>query len=249
LDLHDFAFQGGAIMRFRFLLLLLLLTAFAVPALFADSRVPFHISFELFVETEYNRALSVLFYGGMQSAVSLYDSINLKGGISTGYEAETTAVSYFAGAELHAKPAFNLPFDIFLSFDYLANRYPSYKIDYLSYLPALGFSYKKTGLLAGYAFRDTFSGGSRSGREQFIFAIVRCRLIETSRYALEISLTNKEAFLAGNIASYHLSFLNVFAVNNNWSLTGLLKIYQTGSSALTANFYGAALGFGGRFTL
>jgi hypothetical protein len=215
----------------------------------ADSRIPLHISFEPFIETEYNRALSVLVYGGVQSVLSLYNSVNLKGGISTGYEAETTAVSYFAGAELHTKTAFDLPFDIFLSFDYLTNNYPSYEIIYQTYLPALGFGYKRAGLLGGYAFRNTLLGGSRSGTEQFIFAAVRYLLIETSRYTMEIALTNKEAFLAGNIASYHLSLLNIWTVNNKWSITGLLKIYQTGSSALTSNFYGAALGIGGRFTL
>jgi hypothetical protein len=236
-------------MHIRFLLLLLLLSVCSTPVPCAGSRVPIHISFEPFIETEYNRALSVLVYGGVQSALSLYDSVNLKGGISTGYEAESTAVSYFLGAELHTKTAFDLPFDIFLSFDYLANHYPSYEIVYQSYLPALGFGYKRAGLLGGYAFRDTFSGGSRSGTEQFIFAAVRYLLIKTSRYNMEIALTNKEAFLTGNIASYHLSLLNIWTVNNNCSIIGLLKIYQTGSYALTSNFYGAALSIGGRHTL
>ena len=71
----------------------------------------------------------------------------------------------------------------------------------------------------------------------------------TPRYTLEIALTNQEAFLTGNIASYHLAFLNRVTINKNWALTGLLKIYQTGSSALAANFYGAALNIGGRVTL
>ena len=192
---------------------------------------------------EYNR--NFYYYGELSiiGAVELNNRYTIKGGFSFGKTEYDTDIKSFIGARFN--PLTDKPLN--LSFSYIYNGLPEYDAHVNTLLPVVSYNTGRAGITIGTNFRLTSFLVEPAVFESMLAFSGYVNFINNEDLCIGISCANFDDFSAGNMGAYSL-ILNVSVCpNRNWSIINDIKLMQSGSVGLSANYYGLAWRGGARF--
>jgi hypothetical protein len=182
---------------------------------------------------EYNRVFGRCLTLSASGSLELNRRYALRGGLSLWQTAEAYEIDAAAGfkAQFPKTP-------LYASVSYYFNALPAYETKSHTVLPLAGFRFRYGGFALGTALRfSSFFG------ESAIFEFVTAfesyvNFYNTETFRIGLRCANYDAFTAGNFGAYRLSLDSRIGVTELLSLLNSLTLFQTGSAALSANFYG-----------
>ncbi|MDR2501386.1 MAG: hypothetical protein LBD37_09980 [Treponema sp.] len=200
---------------------------------------------ELGVNTrfEYNRVFTGCFeletYGGIQ----LNSRLGLKSGLAAG--ALGPAGDFNAFTQISVWPLLRLP--VLVNFNYSLNTMPDYQTAIHSLIPYFTLNWLRLGLSLGVNFRYTRFERERPFQESILVFSLSYMVFSGERARFGIKYANFSDFFSNNMGSYSLSLEHSLRLSRSISLRNEIILYQTGSVALAANFYG--IGYKGGIVL
>jgi hypothetical protein len=193
---------------------------------------------------EYNRALGGSANLSAAGALELNKLYTFSGGISLGDIDGEIDIKTFAQGRIG--PLFDVP--LYFSLAYIYNGLPAYENHSHTILPLAAFYGRWAGIGIGPGLRFTGFFGGKPLFESMISFAAYVNFVNNKRLCIGIGLANFSDFYAGTMGAYFLSLNSLILLNEHWSLINNIELLQSGSVALTANFYGIAYRGGFRFT-
>jgi len=189
-----------------------------------------------FYSPEYNRTFNFCWDISTAGIVKLNDRHTIKAGLAIGFVGTIFEIKGFAGGEA-ALPV-NVP--LYVGFAYNYNGLPEYENQTHS-IPLL-FSYKgkRVGAVLGITSRFSSFLDESPVFESIFSASVYVVFIKTDILQFKIEAANFNDFSYGNLGAYFLKLNNITKLSRRLSLINEFELHQSGSIALTSNFYGAA---------
>jgi hypothetical protein len=193
---------------------------------------------------EYNRSLS--FCGDLSAigTVELNSHYTFRGGAAFGIVGESADIKICADARYN--PFTEIPAAIELAYVY--NGLPGYQNHNHTILPTLSYNSRWAGIALGVGFRFTSFLNEPAIFESMLSFSVYANFIDNEILRMGISCANYDDFGVGNMGSYSLKLNCLVRFNSQWSLVNELGFLQSGSVALSSNFYGIAYRGGMRFS-
>ena len=199
---------------------------------------------EVYYKNEYNRSFN--YYGELSTvgSIELNDSYSLKSGFSIGMDEGGADIKLFTNAGI--EPIKKIPLKLSLTWNY--NGLPEYETHTHTIQPVISYNTGRAGIATGISFRFTsFFGESALYESVFSFSAY-FNFINNERLRIGISCANFNDFYAGNMGAYLFGFNSAVNINDNWSIVNDIELMQSGSVALSANFYGIAWRTGAVFS-
>jgi hypothetical protein len=199
---------------------------------------------EAYFKNEFNR--SFYYYGELSSAggMELDSRYTLRGGISLGLAKDVTDIRGFTSAAFSPPRLKQLNF----SLAYIYNGLPEYGAHSHTILPLVSFNAKWAGVSIGTSLRFTSFFRGPAVFEPLLSLSAYVNFINSETLLIGIRIANFNEFSAGNMGAYSLSVNSWVRLNENWSIINNLELMQSGSVALSSNFYGIAWKGGVKYT-
>ena len=143
-------------------------------------------------------------------------------------------------------PFINLPLHFTLQYYY--NGLPEYRAHSHTLLPFVAYNADRAGIAIGPGLRFSSFFGNAAVFEPILNFSAYVNFICRENLKIGISIFNFDEWGAGNMGSYSLAIISKFSINENWTLINDIILLQSGSVALSANFYGIALRTGVKFS-
>lgn len=189
-----------------------------------------------FYSPEYNRTLNFCWNLSTGGIVRINDSNAIKAGLALGSVGTVFEIKGFAGGEA----ALPVSIPLYMDFAYNYNGLPGYE-NHTHSIPLL-FSYKgeRAGAVLGINSRFSSFLGEHPVFEPILVASVYVFIYKTDILQFKIEAANYNDFTYGNLGSYFLKLNNIFNLSKRLALINEIELRQSGSIALTSNFYGVA---------
>jgi hypothetical protein len=190
---------------------------------------------ELFFSPEYNRAFNFCWNLSSAGTVKLNDRYSVNAGLAFGSAENVFEIKGFVGGE--AALFVNVPLYISLAYNYNG----LFKYESHTHSMPLSFSYKGKRVGAGMGINSRFSffGGSPVF-EPMLIASLYVIFIKNDILQIKMEAANFNDFTYGNLGAYFLKLNNIINLSKKFSLINEIELHQSGSIALTSNFYGVA---------
>ena len=232
-------------MRKLFLLLFFLCLHYAE----AQGINSFEKELEAHIGGEFSRGLGAYADFGIAGAIEINDIWFFKGGAALGKTEYDYDIKAFTNAGMQIFKNFPLVFTI----AYIYNGLPEYDVNSHTVLPVIAINGKRAGIAAGVSFRFTSFFGGDAVFEPVLSFAGYLNFFNNERFLLGIRCANYSDFYPGNMGAYLLSLnsaINLGAINlgQQWTILAALELIQSGSVALSANFYGIAIRGGIRYS-
>ena len=183
---------------------------------------------------EYNRVFTGCFefetYGGFQ----MNNRIGFKGGLAVG--ALGPVGDFNAFTKISVQPLLRLP--VLVNFNYSLTSMPDYQTAIHSLIPYCTLDWRRLGISLGINFRYTRFERERPFQESVLVFSLSYTVFTGERTRFWLTYANFNDFFSGNMGSYSLSLEHSLRLSRGISLRNEITLYQTGSVALAANFYG-----------
>jgi hypothetical protein len=188
------------------------------------------------VQPEFNRTFYFCYDTSLFGSLELNKKMKAEGGAALGNTGRAFDISLFGRGE------FRLPIPAPLSFNLLGiyNATPDYLSHVHTLLPFLSFKGKWAGISAGTTLRFTFFDRESAISESILALSAYVNFCQTEKLKMGLEAANFDNFRAGNMGSYFLKLYSRVRLTKNLTLLNDIKIEQTGSIGLDANFYGIA---------
>jgi len=183
---------------------------------------------------EYNRALAFSAEFSALSVFELNGRYAVKGGLALG--------STGGGADIKMciqggiRPLLKIP--LYASLAYIYNGLPEYETHQHTLLPVVSFEGQRAGIAVGISLLFTSFFGEKALFESILSFSAYFNFINNEKMLIGISIANFNDFYAGLWGSYFLALNSQIRFSKKWSLINGIEVLQSGSTALTANFYG-----------
>ena len=193
---------------------------------------------------EYNR--SFLWYGELSTigSVELNNRCAFRSGISLGKTEDDADIKMFTGIRYY--PLKKIPLQV--SMAYMYNGLPLYQTHSHTILPVFSFGSGRAGIAVGPGFRFTAFLGEPAVFESLVSFSGYFNFINRETLDIGVSCANFGDFYAGNIGAYSFGVNSMVRANRQLAITNRIKLMQSGSIALSANFYGIAWQTGVKYT-
>ncbi|GBU22007.1 hypothetical protein R80B4_01909 [Fibrobacteres bacterium R8-0-B4] len=202
---------------------------------------------EAYIHTEYNRGFGWI---GDLSAIGNIKPLKIftvRGGLSLGsLSSGVDDIKAFSSA--HIDPFSNVP--LRFSLLYIYNDLLDYDVSTHSILPTVSYRIAsvRTGISYGPNFRFTSFFGEHAQYELINSFSVYVSIINNDKRRMEAVVGNFCDFYAKNMGAYSLKLNYAVFITDNWTAVNEVELLQSGSDALTANFYGIAWRGGAKYS-
>ena len=197
---------------------------------------------------EYNRALIHSIDVSAFAAVALNNWYTVGGGIALGETGGRTTGGSFdikAFAQNTIGPLFDKP--LYVSLSYIYNGLPAWETHSHTLLPIISWKGQWAGIALGPGLRFTNFFGEPSMFEAMLSASVYVNFINNKKLRMGMGLANFNDFYAGNMGAYALNLNSLIRLTEQWSISNVIELLQSGSVGLAHNFYGIAYRGGIRY--
>jgi hypothetical protein len=167
-------------------------------------------------------------------SVTLNDRFSIKSGIALELPENLPIISFFINHEI-ALPA-SIP--LYLTIAYAANRMPEYHTAVRSIAPLVSLNGRRAGISVGSTLRFTSFYSERAIFEAVFAFSTYVNFYYSDKIKLGMRWASFDNYLYGNMGSYFVTFYSLITLPTKVSFINEIEIHQTGSIALTANFYG-----------
>ncbi|MDR2553595.1 MAG: hypothetical protein LBD31_10600 [Treponema sp.] len=150
----------------------------------------------------------------------------------------------FAGGE--AALPISLP--LYAGLAYIYNGLPGYEIYSHTLLPLMSLKGRWAGIALGPGFRFTEFFGEPPVFESMISFSAYVNFLDREKLRLGLRCANFNNFNAGNMGAYFINLNSTVYLTKQCALINEFEILQSGSVALSANFYGIVYRGGVVFT-
>ena len=193
---------------------------------------------------EYNRSMVYSLDFAASGALELNGLYTIGGGFSLGDLGGIYDIKTYIGGK--AGPLFgNL---VSFSLSYIYNGLPAYGFHSHSLLPVVYLDSRWAGIAVGTSLRFTRFFGESPLFEHILSFCGYVNFINNDRLVLGISVANFGDFYAGNMGSYSIRINSLITIDDQWSVTGVIELLQSGGTGLTTSFYGIAFKGGFRYS-
>jgi len=205
------------------------------------------IDMDVYLRTEYNRGFG---WGGELSVIGDIKPQKIftaRGGLSVGsLSAGIDDIKAFLSASVD--PFSNVPLQF--SLIYIYNGLLDYDVHTRSILPAVSYDITRirTGISYGPNFRFTSFFGEPAQFDLINSFSVYVDIINNEKRRMEAIIGNFCDFYAKNTGAYSLKLSYAVFITGNWTAVSEIELLQSGSDALTANFYGLAWRGGAKYS-
>jgi hypothetical protein len=202
---------------------------------------------EVYLRTEYNRGFG---WGGDLSVIGDIKPqkiFTVRGGLSVGNLSRgIDDVKAFSSAGID--PFSNVP--LRFSLLYIYNGLPDYYVHTHSIIPVVSYSAARAraGISYGPNFRFTSFFGEPAQFDLINSFSVYVDIINNEKRRMEAVVGNFCDFYAKNMGAYSLKLNYAVFITGNWTAVNEIELLQSGSDALTANFYGMAWRGGAKYS-
>ena len=192
----------------------------------------------------YNRSISG--FGGLSAlfGIELNEQYYFNAGFSFKFAADISDIKINTGARY--TPFLNIPLRFTLFYYY--NGLPEYHAHSHTLLPLVAYNADRAGIAIGPGLRFTSIFRDKAIFEPVFNFSAYVNFICREKLRVGICLFNFDEWGAGNMGSYSLAAKSTVKINENWSIVNDITLLQSGSVALSANFYGVAWRGGAKFT-
>jgi predicted phosphodiesterase len=191
---------------------------------------------EVYLRGEYNRGVGGCVDLSVAGGLKPLGMLTLRGGLSAGGLAGAPAIKAFSAAA--AGPFSNVPLQFSLL--YIYNGLLGYDVHTHSILPVVSYNTARVGISYGPDFRFTSFFGEAAQFEPINSFSAYFDIINNEKRRLEAIVGNFGDFYAGNMGAYSLKLNYAEFIGGNWAVVNEIELLQSGSDALSANFYGLA---------
>ncbi|MDR2304308.1 MAG: hypothetical protein LBE10_06945 [Treponema sp.] len=188
------------------------------------------------VTPEYNRAFNQCWTFSGTGSLSFNERYTVKSGFSFWAARAVYEVDTLIGGEV----VFPVSFPLSGSFAYVFNGMPDYDTWSHTLLPLISLKGRRAGISVGPAFRFNSFYYNRMVFESMLIASVYVNFYNTEKFRAGLRCANFGDFTVGNFGSYFLTLNSSLKFTKLFSLTNELELHQSGSSGLSANFFGVA---------
>jgi hypothetical protein len=190
------------------------------------------------IKPEFNRAFYFCYDSSFFGSLEFNKKLNLGGGVALGSTGAVFDIGIFGKGEFELP----IPIPVSLSVNLLGtyNGIPAYLTHVHTLVPFLSIKGKWAGFSAGTTLRSTVFDREPAIFEAILAFSVFVNFYQTEKIKIGMECANFENFLAGNMGAYFLKFYGLIYLTKGVSLINEIKIEQTGSVGLDANFYGIA---------
>ena len=199
---------------------------------------------EGYVALEYNRSFA--WCGELSSigSVKFNNRCAFRSGISFGRTEVDTDIKTFTGIQVD--PVKEQPLHV--SAAYIYNGMPLYKTHSHTIMPLVSCSTKRAGIAIGTGFRFTRFFDAPVLFESVVSFSGFFNFISRETLDIGVSCANFGDFYAGNLGAYSFGLNSAVHANRQFSIINRIRLMQSGSIALSANFYGIAWQSGLQYT-
>lgn len=184
--------------------------------------------------SEYNRALNYCWDISAVSTFIFKERYILNSGVAMGTTGNTFDIKCFIYGE--AALFANIPVNLSLAYKY--NGLPEYDNHSHSIHFTVSFKRQLWGISLGHNFRFTSFFGEPHVFEPILSFLVYVLFINNDNFQLGLTAANYDDFTSGNLSAYFLNLNSVIRLNKKLALINEIVLRQSGSIALTSNFYG-----------
>jgi len=199
---------------------------------------------QIYCSPEYNRAFNFCWDIAAVGSVNLNNRYTIKSGLALGALRDTFDIKIFTGGEMTPFARFPLYFGL----GYQYNGLPQYENHSHSIPHLASLKWKWAGFSLGCNFRLTSFFGETPVFEPALLALVYVYFINNNRLLLGLKAANFDNFTCGNFGAYYLNLNSLIRLNKKLSLINEIELRQSGSIALTSNFYGIVYRGGAAFS-
>jgi len=199
---------------------------------------------EAYLSGEYNRSSGGCWDLSVIGAINPHESVTLRGGLSAGSFADAASVNAFSTVGVN--PFSRIPLRFSLS--YIYNGLQGYDVHTHAVLPFVSYNAARAGISYGPNFRFTSFFGESARFEMINSFSIYLTVINDKKRRLEAVVGNFCDFYAKNMGAYSFRVNYAVFVTDNWTVINEIELLQSGSDALTANFYGVAFRSGARYS-
>lgn len=187
---------------------------------------------------EYNRALRFSWNLDALGTLEFNNALTFKGGIASGQTGEAPHINMTLAGEFGLTRFISFP--LYVSLVYLYNGLPLYQSHANTLLPLIGIKGRRAGISLGPSLRFTAFYGAPALFEPVFSFQVYVNPYYTERLVIGLVWANYHETAAGNMGSYSLGLKTTAGITKQLKLINEITIYQSGSVALAADFYGIA---------
>jgi hypothetical protein len=193
----------------------------------SDREVGFYLA------PEYNRAFNFCWDISALGRIKLNGQHAVKAGLALGVAGTVFEMKGFAGGEA-ALPV-GIPLFIGLAYNY--NGLPEYEYNAHSVPVLVSFQGKRINAAIGVNFRFVSFFEESPLFEPILTASIHVAIIDTNNLRLGLKAANYNDFTYENLGAYFLNLNTVVHLIKKLSLLNELELHQSGSIALSSNFY------------
>jgi len=183
---------------------------------------------------EYNRAYNFCWDISAVGSVTLNDRHVINGGLALGAAGDTFDIKLFAGAET----VFYTRIPIYVNLSYRYNGLPEYESHTHSIPLLVSLKWQRIGFYLGPSFRFSSFFGDEPVFESMVSLLVYVILFDDEHLRIGLKAANFDDFSIDNFGAYFLNLNSVVRLNEKLSIVNEIEMRQSGSVALTSNFYG-----------
>jgi len=200
---------------------------------------------EIYLRGEYNRSFGGVGELSVIGNIKPLDLFILRGGLSIGsLSAGIDDIKAFSSANVCPFSRVPIRFSLF----YIYNGLLYYDVHTQSIVPFVSYAISRAGVSYGPCFRFTSFFGEPSQYELINSFSAYVNIINNDKRRLEAVVGNFSDFYAKNMGAYSLKFDYSVFLTGNWTVVNEVELLQSGSDALTANFYGLAWRGGAKYS-
>jgi len=200
---------------------------------------------EAYLRAEYNRGFGGCGDLSVIGNIKPQKTFTVRGGLSVGSLSEgIDDIKAFSSAHADLFSSVPLRFSLL----YIYNGLLRYDVHTQSILPVVSYGSARVGVSYGPDFRFTSFFGESAQYELINSFSVYVNIINNEKRRMEAVVGNFCDFYAKNMGAYSLKVNYAVFITGNWTAVNEVELLQSGSDALTANFYGLAWRGGAKYS-
>ena len=200
---------------------------------------------EAYIHTEYNRGFGWCGDLSVVGNIKPRDLFTVRGGLSVGnLSTGIDDIKAFSSVRVDPFSSVPLRFSLLYIYDDLLH----YNVHTHSILPVVSYGIARAGVSYGPNFRFTSFFGEPAQYELINSFSVYVNIINNEKRRMEAAVGNFCDFYAKNMGAYSLKVNYAVLITDNWTAVNEVELLQSGSDALTANFYGLAWRGGAKYS-
>jgi hypothetical protein len=197
---------------------------------FSDAEFGFSVT------PEYNRAFNQCWTFSGTGSLNFNERCTVKSGLSFWAAQAVYEVDTFISGEA----VFPSSLPLSGSFAYVFNGMPDYDTGSHTLLPLISLKGRRAGISVGPAFRFNAFYYTRMAFESVLAVSAYVNFYNTEKFRVGLRCANFGDFAVGNFGSYFLNLNSSLKLTKMFSLINELELHQSGSSGLSASFFGVA---------